>query len=124
MWPREILAQSLVREALQRFSRLEDLQVFATTVKDPGLKVIASAKPADVGKVGTKLEKDVLDSSRVYQSKITSVVTMTLPLHDANGDAVAAVRLVMRSFPGETEKTAVHPGSARRPNDGSSGPNP
>ena len=30
-----------------------------------------------------------------------------MPMHDCNGETVAAVRLVMRTFPGETEKTAL-----------------
>lgn len=105
--PREILAQSLVREAMTRFTRLEHLQIYTTTSKDPQLKVVASSKPEDLGTPGTQVEKDVLGTSRVYQSKISQSVTMTLPLHDANGEPVAAVRVVMRTFPGETEKTAV-----------------
>ena len=32
---------------------------------------------------------------------------MTLPLHDRNGDAIAAARFVLSSFPGQTEQTAL-----------------
>ena len=32
---------------------------------------------------------------------------MTLPLHDNNGDKVAAVRLVLKSFLGQTENNAL-----------------
>lgn len=105
--PREILAQSLVRSALLKYTRVDDIQVFSKLPKDPVIKVIASAKPADLGKVATIVETDVLEKSRIYHSKISKTVTMTLPLHDSNGDTVAAVRIVMQSFPGETEKTAI-----------------
>lgn len=103
----EILAQSLVREAMAKYTRIESMKVFSTTDSDNSLKVIASSNPAELGQPGSAVEKDVLEKSKVYHSKITGTVTMTLPLHDANGDTVAAVRMTMKSFPGETEKTAV-----------------
>jgi hypothetical protein len=30
-----------------------------------------------------------------------------MPLRDKNGDAMAAVRVVMKSFPGQTEENAI-----------------
>jgi DNA-binding IclR family transcriptional regulator len=30
-----------------------------------------------------------------------------MPLHDRNGDSIAAVRVKMKSFPGQTEENAV-----------------
>lgn len=105
--PREILAQTLVRTAMEKYSRLDDMLVYSRMPKDAAIKVIASAKPVDLGKAATKLETDVLERSRIYHSKVSKTVTMTLPMHDSNGDTVAAVRIVMESFPGETEKTAI-----------------
>ena len=32
---------------------------------------------------------------------------VTLPLHDRNGDAIAAVRVVLRPFPGQIEQAAL-----------------
>ncbi len=105
--PREILAQSLVRDALARHKSLENMMIFSRGAKDPEIKVVASARAEDIGRPATALEKDVLEKSKIYHSKISKTVTMTLPLHDANGDTIAAVRLVMKSFPGETEKTSI-----------------
>jgi hypothetical protein len=105
--PRETLAQSLVREVHRKF-QLEDVRIYARSPKDQSLRVIASLKPEDVGVPGTDVEQDVLKRSRVYQSRISKSITMTLPMHDANGDTVAAVRIVMKSFLGETEKTALN----------------
>ena len=105
--PREILAQTLVREAMVKYDRVENLMVFSNGTKDPALKVVAAAKPEDIGKPASAVESDVMQRSKVYHSKVTERVTMTLPLHDANGETIAAVRFVMKSFPGETEKTAI-----------------
>jgi hypothetical protein len=30
-----------------------------------------------------------------------------MPLHDSNGDTIAAVRVIMKPFPGQTEKNAI-----------------
>jgi len=30
-----------------------------------------------------------------------------MPLHDANGESVAAVTVTLKSFPGQTEKNAI-----------------
>ncbi|HAM71775.1 MAG TPA: hypothetical protein DCM86_09045 [Verrucomicrobiales bacterium] len=105
--PREILAQTLVRDAHRRY-QVEDVRIYARSPKEDGVKVIASLNPEDLGKKATEIEHDVVQRSRVYQSKVSKTITMTLPMHDANGDTVAAVRLVMKSFPGETEKTALN----------------
>jgi len=105
--PLEILAQSLIREAMERYDRVEKLIVFTQPPNGGELKAMAASDPADIGKPAADVEKDVLKRSKVYHSKITKTVTMTLPLHDSNGETIAAVRIVMKSFPGETEKTAI-----------------
>jgi hypothetical protein len=104
--PREILAQTVLRE-VQKRHKLEDVLVFSQPARQGEVRVIASHKPEDLGKPATDLERSVLDKGKVFQSKIGKSITMTLPLHDANGDIIAAVRIVMKSFPGETEKTAL-----------------
>ena len=52
-----------------------------------------------------------LDRAEQYFADRTSVVSgeiaLTLPLHDNNGEKVAAVRLVMKSFVGQTENNAL-----------------
>ena len=105
--PRETLAQTLVREAHGRY-QLEDVRIYTRSPKNKEVRVIAALNPADLGTSGTGVEHDVVERSRVYQSKVSKTITMTLPMHDANGDTVAAVRIVMKSFVGETEKTALN----------------
>jgi hypothetical protein len=39
--------------------------------------------------------------------KLSKAVEVTLPLRDRNGDIAAALKVRMKSFPGETQATAV-----------------
>jgi hypothetical protein len=39
--------------------------------------------------------------------KQRSLYLITLPMHDRNGEVVAAVRLDLGAFPGQTEKNAI-----------------
>ena len=50
---------------------------------------------------------EVLAKRGYYFGKGSGDVVMTLPLHDNNGDKVAAVRLVLKSFVGQTENNAL-----------------
>jgi hypothetical protein len=105
--PRETLAQIFVREAVQKYPRLLGVQIFAATPTDPAVKIIASAKDGDYGQAGGKTEKAVIERGSVFYGKGDNQVMITMPLKDRNGDPVAAVRVIMRSFPGQTEANAV-----------------
>ena len=50
---------------------------------------------------------EVLSKRGYFYGKGSGEVVLTLPLHDNNGDKVAAVRLVMKSFVGQTENNAL-----------------
>jgi hypothetical protein len=52
-------------------------------------------------------ERHVIDAGNIYYLKRKGTVTVSLPLRDRNGEPVAAVRVVMKAFPGQTEKNAV-----------------
>ena len=54
-----------------------------------------------------KVEADVITRSVIYHGKENNLVLVTMPLHDSNGDSVAAVKVIMKSFPGQTEKNAI-----------------
>ncbi len=105
--PRENLAQALVRETVALYPRLVGLQIYASSRSKPGLSIVASTDANDLGKPGAGLEQDVIDRDSIYYGKDNQTVTVTMPLHDRNGDTVAAVRVVMKSFPGQTEQNAI-----------------
>ncbi len=105
--PHETLAQTLIKEMFQKYPRLEGLKIYSTTAGNPALRVIASSNEKDLNQPGGKEEKDCVERSTVYFQKKDDNVGVTFPLHDRNGEVVAALEVIMRSFPGQTEKNAV-----------------
>jgi hypothetical protein len=105
--PREILAQVLVRDALRKFDRLKGLKIYAAQTKEAEPRVIASMDGSDLGQPAPKEECDVIARGTIYYGKSPGSAIVTLPLHDRNGDVAAAVRVIMRTFPGQTEKNAI-----------------
>jgi hypothetical protein len=107
--PRENLAQALVDDALTKFSKLVDLKIFATRPGGDGPVIVASKESKQLGESGGKVERDVIANGRSYygKDKKAGTVTLTVPLRDRNGDSVAAIAVVLKTFPGETEETAA-----------------
>src|ERR1043166_6603224 len=104
--PKVTLAQVLVKDALKKFPRLLGLKIFASANGSPP-QIIASTTPGELGTPARKPEQDVIARSAIYHGPEGPAVLVTLPLHDANGETVAAVKVVMKSFPGQTEKNAI-----------------
>jgi len=104
---KEIFAQTLVRDALKKYPRLLGLKIFAATNGQAKPQIIASSNLKEIGQPGRAAEQDVIAHSRIYQGKESDAVMVTLPLHDSNGETVAAVKVVMKAFPGQTEKNAI-----------------
>ncbi|MBC8096564.1 MAG: hypothetical protein H7Y43_12205 [Akkermansiaceae bacterium] len=105
--PHEPLAQALVRDALVEFGRLLDLKIFAVRSGSEAPSIIASKDRKDVGQAGGKVEQDVISNGTIFFGRSKESVNVTLPLRDRNGDSIAAVRVVMKSFPGQTEDNAI-----------------
>jgi len=105
--PKEIFAQALINEALQKYPRLQGLKIFATPTNSVEPQIVASNDLTEVGKPAQAKEKDVIEKSLVYYGRSSGSVSVTMPLHDCNGETVAAVRVEMKPFPGQTEKNAL-----------------
>ena len=69
--------------------------------------IIASLKANEVGRSAPTEAADVITNRRIYYGKDSGTVAITMPLRDCNGEPVAAVRLVLKSFLGQTERNAV-----------------
>jgi hypothetical protein len=110
--PQDIPAQVMVREVLKRYPKLVALKIFIRG-KEPGTtRLIASKNESEVGQAGEKTEQKVLENSGTYYGKGKDIVIVTMPLRDRNGETIAAVRVTMKSFPGQTEENAVLRGAA------------
>jgi hypothetical protein len=107
--PREILARSLVSDILKEYPKLLGMKIFAIRPGSDSPVVVASINDKDLKQPGGKVELDVIHNGKSYfgRNKKEGTVSLTVPLRDRNGEAIAAVLFVMKSFPGETEDTAA-----------------
>lgn len=105
--PTELLAAELIRNAMKENPRLLGIQIFSTTTDRPELHLVASSDPAEVGRAAGSVEKDVISRAIVYGGKEKKRFLITIPLRDRNGDPIAAVRVILEAFPGQTEDNAA-----------------
>lgn len=100
-------AQALVKEVLDRYDRLIDLKLFVPGPSSGDTRVIAAKNPADIGRPGGKTESEAIALASTFYVKDKDTVSVIAPIRDRNGDAIAAARVVMDSFPGQTQQNAV-----------------
>ncbi len=107
--PRETLAKGLVREVFEKKTSITGVVIYLIKGGGAELRVVASHDEKLLGSSGTAVEANVIASDVKYYGadKSRAVVLVTLPLHDRNGEAVAAVRVEMKPFPGQTEQNAI-----------------
>ena len=100
------MAQALVQNVLKKEPRILGLRIY--TLNDQGQPRIAASKDEkEIGQPGTDAEKAAITDGKVYFGRGKGTVAVTLPLRDRNGDPMAAVRVQLRSFLGETQDTAI-----------------
>jgi hypothetical protein len=104
--PKVPFVQTVVDEVMRRYPAIQSLKIYAT--KNAGFPVvIGDGAHTDFGTPGTKIEADVIEHGNIYYLKIAKTVEVTLALRDRNGEAIAALKVRMKAFPGETQATAV-----------------
>jgi len=104
--PRVPKAQGVVQGILKEQPRILGLRIY--TLDDQGRPhVIASKLEKEIGQPGTDAEKAAITDGKVYFGRGKGTVAVTLPLRDRNGDPMAAVRVQLKSFLGETQDTAL-----------------
>lgn len=105
--PREFLAAQLVRDMMQRYPRVLYMRVYAKLPNTDQPQIIASTVEGEIGKPAETKDADVIERGVIYYGKGKEEVAVTLPLQDRNGENAAAVKITMKSFPGQTEKNAI-----------------
>jgi len=104
--PRVPIAQTVVRDMMQKYPRILGLRVY--TLNDKGEpQILASKNEGEIGQPGTDAEKGAITTGAVYFGRGRGTVAVTMPLTDRNGNPMAAVRIQLKSFPGETQDAAV-----------------
>ena len=102
---REIPALAIARAMLEKYPRLRGLKIYTLDANGEP-KTVASKTENEIGSPGGKVEKDCINSGTMYYGKDKKTVSIVMPLRDRNGDPIAATRLVMESFAGQTEQNA------------------
>ena len=100
-------AQALVLDALKRYPRLLALRIYVPGSDPQTTKLVGSKEENEIGQPGSKTECEVIKRAETYYGKERDAVSVIMPLRDRNGDAMAAVRVVMKPFPGQTEASAI-----------------
>jgi hypothetical protein len=99
-------AQMVVQGILKEQPRIVGLRIY--TLDDTGQpRIIASKVEKEIGQPGTDAEKGAITDGKVYFGRSKGTVLATLPLRDRNGDAMAAVRVQLKSYPVETQDSAL-----------------
>jgi len=104
--PRVPAAQQLVDSIMSSQPRILGLRIY-TLETNNATSILASKEPAEIGQAGTDAELQAVQSGTVSFGRDHGTVILTLPLHDRNGDPIAAVRVKLKSFFGETENNAL-----------------
>lgn len=104
--PRIPAAQTLVRRILEDQPRILGLRIYTLDGKG-GTHVIASKEEKEIGQPGTSAEKDAVTDGKMFFGRDDGAVLVTLPFRDRNGDVMAAVRVRLKSFFGETQQNAL-----------------
>ncbi len=100
-------AQKLVRDLLKEYPRLLGLKVYVPGEGPQTTRLVASGDEKEIGQPGGKTEQAVISHAETYYGKEKNSVSVIMPLRDRNGEAIAAVRVVMKSFRGQTEENAI-----------------
>ncbi len=99
-------AQTMVNSIVEKEPRILGLRIY--TLQTNGIaNVIASKDTKEIGMAGTDAELKAISDGAVSFGREKGEVLVTLPLHDRNGDYIAAVRVRLKSFFGETQDTAI-----------------
>lgn len=103
---REPFAAELVRDALKDNPRLVGLKIYAND--DGGEpRIIASKDSSEIGAAGGDSEKGAIAKGEIFLGKDRETVSVVQPLRDRNGDPIAAVRVVMKAFPGQIDQAVL-----------------
>lgn len=98
-------AQALVDRIMRQQSRILGLRIYTLGTNDT--RVLASKDLAERGMAGTDAELAAIRDGTVSFGRDSGAVLITMPLRDRNGDYIAAVRVKLKSFLGETQNNAL-----------------
>jgi hypothetical protein len=105
--PKIATAQRLVDQVMAKYSRLIQVSLYASETSSTPPTLIASNLKETIG---AQADKSVLDSiarRKIYFEKTKKTAIVTLPIKDRNGESMAACRVELKKFKGQTESNAI-----------------
>jgi hypothetical protein len=99
-------AQTVVQGLLKEQPRIVGLRIY-TPDNQGRTHIIASKIEKEIGQAGTEAEAAAITDGKVFFGRGKGTVTLTVPLRDRNGDPIAAVRVQLKSFLGESQDNAL-----------------
>ncbi|HNQ72124.1 MAG TPA: DUF1080 domain-containing protein [Verrucomicrobiota bacterium] len=104
--PRASRVQAILGNTLDKYPRLVGLKIYAPdAVGIP--RIVASKAAGEVGQAGGDSETGAIRDGAVFYGKDKRTVAVIQPLRDRNGEPIAAIRVIMKSFPGQTEQAIL-----------------
>jgi len=100
-------AQTLVSDMMEKYPRIQSLRIFMLDEGTNQSRTVASNVAQEVGQAGGKYELATIEKGEVYYLKAKDHLEMVMPLRDHNGEPIAAVRVHLNTFPGQTEQNAL-----------------
>ena len=100
-------AQALVNTIMAQQPRILGLQIYTLGTNGTPC-ILASKEPAEIGQPGTDSELAAIHDGTISFGRDNGDVLVAMPLHDRNGEIIAAVRFKLKSFFGETQDNAVN----------------
>ena len=103
---REPFAQVLVNDALKEYGQLLGLKIYLLD-ENGAPRVVASKELQDIGAEGGKSELGAITQGQLFYGKEKTVTSVVQPLRDRNGEPIAAVRVMMKPYPGQLEQAVL-----------------
>ena len=105
--PRIAMAQRLVDQVMAKYNRLIQVSIYATETEAVDPTLIASNLKETIGAQADEAVLDTIARRKIYFKKTKETAIVTLPIKDRNGEAMAACRVELEKFRGQTESNAI-----------------
>lgn len=105
--PLEAPVRAIVRDVMGKYPRLLGLKLYVRSAEPGATRLVASSDAAEASLAGGKTEDAVLRTGETWYGKEKETASVIMPIRDRNGETIAAVRVILKSFPGQTEQNAI-----------------
>ena len=105
--PRIAGAQQAINQIMDKYPRILQVSVYASETENAPPKMIACNHTDLIGAASDEAIVDTIANRKTYFKREKKKVIITLPVKDRNGEAMAACRVELKRFRGQTQRNAV-----------------